>query len=69
MFLYDNIFGLFSKRVFEQRVGILMGINCALLTADLILYSYDADLYRGNKGRIKCFILLFQHKNSIMGIL
>lgn len=27
MFLYDNIFGLFSERVFQQRVGILMDTN------------------------------------------
>ena len=42
-FLIDNIFAMFSGRVFQQTVGIPMGTNCAPLLADLFLYSYEAD--------------------------
>ena len=45
-FLIDNIFVLFGGRVFQQT-GIPMGTNCALLLADLFLYSYEADLIQG----------------------
>ena len=42
-FLIDNIFAVFSGRVFQQTVGIPMATNCAPLLADLFLYSYEAD--------------------------
>ena len=42
-FLIDNIFVKFGGRVFQQRVDIPMGTNCAPLLADLFLYSYEAD--------------------------
>ena len=41
-FLIDNIFFFFGGRVFQQTVDIPMRTNCALLVADLILYSYEA---------------------------
>jgi hypothetical protein len=37
-FLIDNIFVLFGGHVFEQKVGMLIGSNCAPLLADLFLY-------------------------------
>jgi hypothetical protein len=37
-FLIDNIFVLFGGRVFEQKVGMLIGSNHAPLLADLFLY-------------------------------
>ena len=43
-FLIDNIFVVFAGKVFQQRVGIPMGTNCAPLLADIFLYSYEADL-------------------------
>ena len=46
-FLIDNIFVLFGGRVFQQTVGIPMGIKCAPLLADLFLYSYEADFIQG----------------------
>ena len=46
-FLIDNIFVIFCGRVFQQTVGISMGINCAPLLADLFLYSYEADFIQG----------------------
>ena len=42
-----NIFVMFGGRVFQQKVGIPMGTNCALLLANLFLYSYDADFIQG----------------------
>jgi hypothetical protein len=42
-FLIDNIFTMLSAHVFQQTIGIAMGTNCALLLADLFLYSYEAD--------------------------
>ena len=45
-FLIDNIFVLFDGRVFQLRVDIPMGTNCAPL-ADLFIYSYEADFIQG----------------------
>ena len=42
-FLVDNIFVVFGGKVFQQIVGIPMGTNCALLLADMFLYSYEAE--------------------------
>ena len=44
-FLIDNIFVIFGGNVFQQIVGIPMGTNCALLLADIFLYSYEANSY------------------------
>ena len=35
-FLIDNIYVVFGDQVFQQSVGIPMGINCAPLLADLL---------------------------------
>ena len=37
----DNIFVRFGGQLFQQMVGIPMGISCAPLLADLFLYSYE----------------------------
>jgi hypothetical protein len=42
-FLIDNIFVVFGNQIFQQAVGIPMGINCAFLLADLFLHSYEAE--------------------------
>ena len=42
-FLVDNIFVVFTGKVFQETVGIPMGTNCAHLLADIFLYSYHAD--------------------------
>jgi hypothetical protein len=54
-FLIDSIFVIFCGRVFQQTVGIPMGTNCALLLADLFLYSYEVDFIQGllNKNEKK----------------
>ena len=42
-FLVDNIFVVFGGKIFQQIVGIPMGINCAPFLADIFLYSYEAE--------------------------
>jgi hypothetical protein len=43
-FLINNILlVLGGGPVFQQSVGIPMGMNCALLFADLLLYSFEAE--------------------------
>ena len=42
-FLIDNIFVSFGGALFQQVVGIPMGMNCAPLLADLSLYSYESE--------------------------
>jgi hypothetical protein len=46
-FSFDNIFGLFGGRVFQQTSGIAMSTNCVPLLADLILHAYEADFIQG----------------------
>ena len=46
-FLIDSICVMFGGRVFQQKVGIPMGTNCAPLLAELFLYSYEADFIQG----------------------
>ena len=42
-FLIDNIFVTFGGHVFQQTIGIPMGINCAPLLADLFPCYNEAD--------------------------
>ena len=42
-FIVDNIFVVFAGKVFQKTVGSPMGKNCALLLADIFLYSYEAE--------------------------
>ena len=46
-FLLTNMFVMLGGRVFQQRVGMPMGTNCAPLISDLFLYSYEADIIQG----------------------
>jgi hypothetical protein len=52
LIVVDNIFVLFGRRVFQQKIGFLMGTNCALLLTHLFLHAYDADFLQG-LSRIK----------------
>ena len=42
-FLIDNIFVVFTGKVFRQIIGIPMDTTCVLLLADIFLYSYEAE--------------------------
>jgi hypothetical protein len=46
-FTIDNIFVLFSGRVFQLTVGIPMGTSCAPFLADVFRYSYEAGFIQG----------------------
>jgi len=35
---------MFGERVLQHTIDILMGTNCAHIPADLLMYSYKADL-------------------------
>jgi hypothetical protein len=41
-FLINNI-DEFGRQIFQQIIGIPMGINCAPLLSDLSLYSHEAE--------------------------
>jgi hypothetical protein len=43
-FFMNNIFDQFGGLVFEQTNGILLGIYCAPLLANLFLHAYEADI-------------------------
>ena len=42
-FLLDNIYIRFGSKLYQQIVGILMGINCAPLVVELFLFCYERD--------------------------
>lgn len=50
-FLIDSIFVVFDSCVFQQRVSIPIGTNCAPILADLFLYLYETDLIQGSLQR------------------
>ena len=43
IYLLDNIYIRFGKKLHRQIVGIPMGTNCAPLVADLFLFCYERD--------------------------
>ena len=72
-FLIDSIFVIFCGRVFQQTVGIPMGTNCALLLADLFLYSYEVDFIQGllNKNEKKLarsFNFTFRYIDDVLSL-
>ena len=42
-FLLDNIYIRFGSKLYRQIVDIPMGINCAPLAADILLFCYERD--------------------------
>jgi hypothetical protein len=72
-FLIDNIFVLFGGRVFQRKIGIPMGTNCAPLHADLFLYSYHAEFIQGliKKNEMKLsqsFNFTFRYIDDIVSL-
>jgi hypothetical protein len=70
--LIDNLFAMFGGRVFQQRVDIPMGTNCALL-ADLFLYSYEADFIQGllkknDKKLVRSFNFTFRYIDDVLSL-
>ena len=45
--MIDNVCVLFAGRVFQQTVGMPMGIDCYPLLTYLLLHSYEANVIQG----------------------
>ena len=54
-FFMDNIFVMFGGHVFQQTVGIPMGISYAPLLADLFFYSHGAYFIKGLLKTIRSY--------------
>ena len=72
-FLVDNIFVVFAGKVFQQKVGIPMGTNCAPLLADIFLYSYEAEfiqslLSTGRKQLASWFNFTYKYIDDVLSI-
>jgi hypothetical protein len=72
-FVVDNIYVVFEDQVFQQSVGIPMGTNCAPLSADLFLYSYEAEfvqklLRNNNKKLAVSFNHTFRYIDDVLSI-
>ena len=72
-FLVDNIFVVFTGKVFQQIIGIPMGTNCAPLLADIFLYSYEAEfiqslLSTGRKRLASQFNFRYRYIDDVLSI-
>ena len=72
-FLVDNIFVVFTGKVFQQMVGIPMGTNCVPLLADIFLYSYEAEfiqilLSTGRKQLAFRFNFTYRYIDDVLSI-
>jgi hypothetical protein len=68
-FLIDNIFVMFSGRIFQQTVGT----SCAPLLADFVLYSYEADFIQGllkknEKKLARSFNYTFRYIDDVLSL-
>ena len=69
--LVDNIFVRFSGQLFQQRLGIPMGTNCAPLLADLFLYSYEYEfldklIKEGKRKLARKFSLSYRYFDDLI---
>ena len=72
-FLVDNMFVVFARKVFQLTFSIPMDTNCALLVADIFLYSYGADfiqslLSTGKKQLASRFNLTYRYIDDALSI-
>ena len=72
-FLVDNIFMVFAGKFFQQIIGIPMGTNCALLLADIFMYSYEAEfiqslLSTGRKRLASQFNFTYRYIDDVLSI-
>ena len=72
-FLIYNIFVSFGGILFQQVVSIPMGTNCALLLADLFLYSYESEfLQKSVKDKkiheIRAFNFTYRYIDDVLSI-
>ena len=69
-FFIDKIFVQIGELVFQQMIGIPMGMNCAPLLVTLFLHAYEADFLQvliTNKHRKKAqtFDSWFCYKDDV----
>ena len=61
-FLVDNIYVVVGDQVFQQSVGIPLGMNCAPLLTELFLYSYEAEfVQKPSQDDYKKLAVSFHH--------
>ena len=70
-FLVDNIYVRFGEQLFRQMVGIPTGTSCALLLADLFLYSYknqflDKLINKGKRKLARKFNLSYRYIDDLI---
>ena len=70
-FLADNIFVKFGGCLFCQVIGILIGMNCATLLADLFLYSYEVEFLdslvrSGHRRLARSFTLCYRYIDDLI---
>ena len=73
-FLVDHIFVAFAGKVFQQIIGIPMGINCAPLLAKIFLYSYEAKFVQslllvGRKQLASQFNFTYKYIDDVLSII
>jgi hypothetical protein len=64
---------MLGGRVFQQRVGIPMGISCTPLLADLFLYWYEGDFIQGilkkNEKKLdRSFNFMFRYIDDVLSL-
>ena len=69
-FLVDNMYVRFGGQLFRQMVGIPVGTSCALLLADLFLYSYENEfldklIKEGKKKLARKFDLSYLYTDNL----
>jgi hypothetical protein len=55
--------------VFQERVGVPMGTNCAPILIDLFFYSYEADFMLGFSRKAKRSLKLFRYSRAYHDLL
>ena len=61
----------FGECLFRRVIGIPMGTNCALLIADLYLYSYENEfldniIKSGHRSLARSFNLWYRYINNLI---
>jgi hypothetical protein len=64
-FLIDNIFVVFGNQIFQETVGIHMGINCAPLLADVFIQKL---LHRKKTPLAVAFNSTFRYIDDVLSI-
>ena len=72
-FLLDNIFVVFDGQIFQQTIGIPMGINCAPRLADPFLFSYGAEFIQGlltsdKKKLAQCSNFTYRYTDNVLSL-